>query len=271
MSVEFKLKMHDMLRRGRDLSAYHKGIPYRYFLQLLHEIIAPECYFEIGIDEGRTLSLARCSAIGVDPSLRRLKQKRGMFSILPIGVMFDQPARHLFEMTSDHFFATQDLPRLFPKGIDLSFLDGMHLFEFLLRDFLNTEQLARRDLVIVLHDCCPVNTETTEREHRPDARVDHRTKAMWTGDVWKLLPILHRYRPDLRQIVLDCPPTGLVLLTDLNPHSTVLRENYQDIVEQFMRVTLSDYSLDRFRAEFAPLDSRSLFNGQALRGLMGRA
>src|SRR5207249_22 len=157
---------------------------------------------------------------------------------------FRRPVKHLFEMTSDDFFSAQDLRRLFPNGIDLAFLDGMHLFEFLLRDFMNTERLSRPTSVIVVHDCCPVNLEMTAREHRPESRADDKTKVMWTGDVWKLLPILRQYRPDVRQIVLDCPPTGLVLLTDLNPRSTVLQENYQDIIRHFRTVTLEDYGLN---------------------------
>ena len=120
---------------------------------------------------------------------------------------FDQPARHLFEMTSDHFFATQDLPRLFPKGIDLSFLDGMHLFEFRLRDFLNTEQLARRYLVIVLHDCCPVSTETT------DATLA--TAGDYRKAIGLALSVAVSSNPGYRlPIVLACAPTGLCSLLD---------------------------------------------------------
>ncbi len=32
----------------------------------------------------------------------------------------------------------------------------------------------------------------------------------WTGDVWKLIPILQRYRPDLQLTLFDAPPSGLV-------------------------------------------------------------
>ena len=94
---------------------YNKGVPYRYFLKHLHDIIAPERYFEIGVDQGSTLALARCHAIAVDPSFARLKQKRGLLHAAAIKYFFNQPVRQLFEMTSDDFFATQDLSGLFSK------------------------------------------------------------------------------------------------------------------------------------------------------------
>ena len=144
----------------------------------------------------------------------------------------------------------------------------MHLFEFLLRDFINSERLAHKDSLIVLHDCCPTSVEMTEREHRPDERLDQRTKTLWTGDVWKLLPILRQYRPALKQIVLDCPPTGLVLVANLDPHSNVLKASYPEIIQTFATLGLEDYGLERFRAEFSPLDSRSLVDSRALKRLL---
>jgi len=253
------------LTRG---ASTREGISYHYFLKRLHGVIRPQCYLEIGVDEGKTLALARCRAIGVDPSLKRLKQKRHIFTAERFGLWSYQPEIHLFEMTSDQFFHTQELNRLFDKKIDLAFLDGMHLFEFLLRDTINTERFTGRDSVIALHDCYPVNVEMSEREHQPDKRVDEQTRFLWTGDVWKLLPILRQYRPDLRLVVLDCPPTGLVLLTNLNPTTGVLRENYDNIIRQFEALTLRDFGLDHFRSTFPALRSRSLCRSHALRNLL---
>ena len=135
---------------------------------------------------------------------------------------------------------------------------------------MNTERLAHRHSVIVLHDCCPGNIEMTECAPRQGSRTDCETEIMWTGDVWKLLPILHEYRSDLRQIVLDCPPTGLVVLTNLDPSSNVLHDKYDEIVRKFAAVTLDKFGLDRFRTLFPPVESRSLVNNRALRDLLGR-
>ena len=72
----------------------------------------------------------------------------------------------------------------------------------------------------------------------------------WTGDVWKLIPILRRFRPDLKITVLDAHPTGLVLLSNLDPNSTVLEDAYPEIVQEWQSVTLESFGLDRFNGLF---------------------
>ena len=53
---------------------------------------------------------------------------------------------HFMQQTSDAFFASGFLGKL---GIvpDFAFIDGMHLFEFALRDFINVEKHATADTV----------------------------------------------------------------------------------------------------------------------------
>jgi hypothetical protein len=69
--------------------------------------------------------------------------------------------------------------------------------------------------------------------------------------VWKLLPILREYRPDLRLHVLDCPPTGLVAITRLDPASSVLADCYDDIVDQHAATVLDE---DRLRSFWDKLE-----------------
>ena len=59
------------------------------------------------------------------------------------------------------------------------------------------------------------------------------TGGAWTGDIWKVVPIIEKYRPDIGILLVDCAPTGLVLLTNLDPSSAVLRQNYIRIVKEF--------------------------------------
>jgi hypothetical protein len=101
----------------------------------------------------------------------------------------------------------------------------MHLFEFALRDFINLERACGRDSVIAVHDCDPPNAEAAARE---------RTTAFWTGDVWKLVLCLKRHRPDLDVAVVDVPPSGLGIVTNLDPGSTVLEERYARICEELV-------------------------------------
>jgi hypothetical protein len=73
----------------------------------------------------------------------------------------------------------------------------------------------------------PFNNAITGRVQTPGA---------WTGDVWKVLPILKKFRPDLKVALFDCPPTGLVACTNLDPNSTVLTEAYDQIIAEFSKV-----------------------------------
>ena len=76
-----------------------------------------------------------------------------------------------------------------------------------------------------------------------------RYRSYWTGDVWKMLPLLRRLRPDLRLICLDAPPTGLVICTQLDPGSTRLSDAYETTLTQWAPVQLSDYGLARLHAD----------------------
>jgi hypothetical protein len=47
-----------------------------------------------------------------------------------------------------------------------------------------------------------------------------------TGDVWKTILCLKQYRPDLDIFTIATPPTGLTIVTGLDPRSTILAEFY---------------------------------------------
>jgi hypothetical protein len=239
---------------------FHQGIHYTEFLQQIHQVIRPSSYFEIGVETGATLAYATCPAVAVDPMLKLQGN--------PIGQRVET---HLFQQKSDDFFAQRDLKTFFPDGVDFAFLDGMHQFEFLLRDFFNTERCAREDSIFALHDCYPVNSEIASREESYDHRKDTATRHWWAGDVWKLLPILRDFRPDLRVIALDCPPTGLVVVRGLDRNSKVLVEAYDKIVAAYGDIDLEKFGIERFRKEFPTTNSRDVFQPQALRAFLGRA
>jgi hypothetical protein len=73
-----------------------------------------------------------------------------------------------------------------------------------------------------------------------------------------MLLILRKYRPDLRLLILDCPPTGLVACTRLDPGSDVLSQNYHAIIDEFAQCELPQYGLDRLWEEFQPTSSIGL-------------
>jgi hypothetical protein len=240
-----------------SISKFHQGIFYADYLRQVHQVLKPLSYLEIGVEYGATLAFAECRTVAIDPRF----QLRG-------DLIGRRAETYFFQLKSDEFFARHNLKHFLPHGVDFAFLDGMHHFEYLLRDFINTEKYSRKNAVVALHDCYPVNTEIANREMDYDRRVDMATRIWWTGDVWKLLPILREFRPDLDVTVLDCPPTGLIIVQRLDPHSKVLRKAYGDIVARYRNVTLETFGIERFRGEFQTVDSRRLFQSHALKNFL---
>lgn len=210
----------------------HHGVHYLEFLSRYAPASKACSYFEIGVNIGKSLRRIDLPTVGVDPKF--------MFRDDVMGV---KPALYLFQTTSDDFFQAHDLKAFFPAGVDLAFLDGMHLFEFLLRDLINTEKTMSPAGTIFLHDCLPVNAEMTERQRRPGQRRDVELKSYWTGDVWKMIPILQHHRPDLDITLIDCAPTGLVMLRNLDPGSEVLGNAFDALVAEWTPIELSDAGL----------------------------
>lgn len=217
----------------------NRGQRYTHFLDRLHTDLLFDWYLEIGCRAGRTFAPVRGNTIAVDPffkaELNIIGPKRRLF---------------VFQETSDDFFETGFLKK---NGISLSFsfLDGMHLFEFLLRDIINTEANSHPDGVIALHDCVPFNERMLTRD------LDNLPRGPWTGDVWKIIPILQQYRPDMTVTVLNCRPTGLVLLSGLNPKSTVLKKAYDKILTDWTKTELVDWGVQRFYDSFEPVDAET--------------
>lgn len=189
------------------------GPPYREVLSHLHRLLNPRTYFEVGVSEGSTLALVlpQTRAIGVDPE-PRLKHVPG-------------PNVTVHRVTSDAYFAAHDVrAELGGLPVDLGFIDGMHQFEFALRDFINLERHCTRDSTLVVHDVYPLDRLTAERERRTP---------FWTGDIWRLVLILKKYRPDLTVATVATSPSGLAVVRRLDPESRVLGERYEDIVAEF--------------------------------------
>jgi hypothetical protein len=128
--------------------------------------------------------------------------------------------------TSDDYFAQPDAFAHFRgRPVDLAFIDGMHLFEFALRDFINVERETDWTSVVVFDDMLPRNVEEAAR--------DRLTKA-WTGDVYKVIPTLREYRPDLVLLPVDTEPTGLLLVLAPDRASKVLHDEYDAIERRYV-------------------------------------
>ena len=180
------------------------------FLKSLHGRLAPPTYLEIGIRHGDSLALADGAAVGIDPFYELRTELRDDV--------------RLFRETSDEYFdREQPLEPLGGRGVAFSFIDGMHLAEFVVRDFANVERVADWTSVIVFDDILPRTADEAAR--------DRRTRA-WTGDVYKALAALERHRPDLVCLRVDTEPTGLGVVLGLDPLDRTLHEHYDAIVAE---------------------------------------
>ena len=173
-------------------------------LEMLHQKTRPRTYLEIGIRTGNSMALSRTRSIGVDP----------LFKI-------DKPIHcdvQLIKSTSDDFFARDNpLAHFGGTPVDLAFIDGMHLSEFALRDFINIEPFMADTGVIVIDDVLPRNGLEAARDRKTEP---------WTGDVYKVIEILRRRRPDLLVLLINTAPTGTAVIVGVDHASTVLKDAY---------------------------------------------
>lgn len=180
--------------------------PYLETLKFLHYVLQPKNYLDIGVRNGKSLVLAKCPALGLDP--------------VPSITVHLRKNMRLWRVASDDFFAIEN-DRILTEKIDFAFIDGMHLFEYAMRDFMHIERHAHPGTVVVIGGIYPGHPKQAERK---------RETTQWTGDVWKLYDILLNQRPDLTLIPLDTHPAGLLLVCGLDPKNRVLWDSYNPTV-----------------------------------------
>jgi predicted O-methyltransferase YrrM len=190
------------------------GEDYFRVLGRIHRELRPRTYVEIGVARGESLAqtLPDTMVIGIDPQ-PRLSQK--------------PPANwKIFSTTSDEFFSRHDLrAELGGRAVDMAFIDGMHRFEYALRDFVNVERACAPGSVILMHDCFPLDARTAQREQ---------ATGFWSGDIWRLLLLLREQRPDLRVATIATPPTGLGIVLNPDPASRVLAERLGELISAYL-------------------------------------
>ena len=197
------------------------GMRYFRILKGIHQRLKPDWYLEIGTFTGSSLRFVDCSYVAIDPKF----QLEQMPPITGRETIF-------FQDTSDAFFESLTAKNLTGQ-INLAFLDGLHHYEALLRDFTNVESLMAPGGVVILHDCLPYNVPMADRIQPP--------KTEWTGDVWKTLLILMEERPDLQIDILDAAPTGLVIIRKMGAKPKHLKSRYKSLIKTWDPVTFENY------------------------------
>jgi len=165
------------------------------FLAEIHERLRPRTYVEVGVRHGDSLALSRARSIGIDPAYQ-----------IKVDLHADV---QLVRSTSDEFFARADaFDHLGGVPVDFAFIDGMHLSEFAYRDFIGIEPKMARAGVVALDDMLPRNALEAAR---------HRETNAWAGDVYKVVEVLRRRRPDLAVVLVNTRPTGTALVFGADP------------------------------------------------------
>ena len=227
MLCERALALDALFKPAHELMAslYLHGEKYSALLERIHRHLRPRTSVEIGVESGASLRLALpgTRALGVDPEPK-------IAFALP-------PGAQVFAQTSDEFFARPDLGALLGGlPVDLALIDGMHHFEFALRDFMNLERRCAPGAAILIHDVFPHDRTTAQRE-----RVMH----FWSGDIWRLVVLLKKYRPDLAIHTIAAPPTGLALVQNLDPASRFIADNLQRLCAEFLALDYGYLEGDR--------------------------
>ena len=75
-------------------------------------------------------------------------------------------------MTSDDFFIQNE------KFFDCIFIDGLHIYEQVRKDILNSIKFLNSNGVILVHDCLPIKIWN---------QIVPKIYGHWNGDVWKAI------------------------------------------------------------------------------------
>ena len=81
------------------------------------------------------------------------------------------------KITSDDFFLQNNLK------FDCVFIDGLHIYDQVKRDILNSSKFLNENGFILVHDCLPKSLSS---------QAVPRYKLTWNGDVWKAIDDLRR-------------------------------------------------------------------------------
>jgi hypothetical protein len=154
-------------------------------INLLADRLSAKRYLEIGVHKGDTFTDVKIAErTAVDPEFK--------FDINPLA----GEHTHFYEKTSDQFFSAIEADTVF----DIIFIDGLHQFEQVVRDFSNAIIHSRSSSVIVLDDTKPNDVYSAIPNVRDTMKFRSRAGIedfSWHGDVYKLVFFLHDFWPAL--------------------------------------------------------------------------
>ena len=167
-------------------------------------------YLEIGCDQDQLFSKVLIqNKIGVDPVSGGNVRK-----------------------TSDDFFKDNN------RKFDIVFIDGLHTYEQVKKDILNSVNCLNNNGIILVHDCMPDNLSK---------QAVPRYRMLWNGDVWKAIVDL---RQDENLEIFTCEMDQGIGVIQKKKNSSVLEidkpinqlkfEDYFNNYKEYLRVISID-------------------------------
>lgn len=160
-------------------------------------------YLEIGVQTGLCFFKIQANKkLAVDPDfIIKLKNK-----IKAYIKNFSNFNNEFFELTSDDFFAQKADYIKKIGGLDVVFIDGLHLYEQVVKDIENSLKYLNKGGVILVHDCNPLNENAAVRAYTSAEVVAMNLPGydyIWNGDVWKAIVELRAKRKDVEVMVIN--------------------------------------------------------------------
>ena len=175
-----------------------------------------QSYLEIGCDQNELFSKVNIKKkLGIDPN-----------------------SGGTHKMTSDIFFKNNS------DKFDLIFIDGLHIYDQVKRDILNSVNCLKENGIILVHDCMP---DSLGKQAIP------RYKMQWNGDVWKAIVDL-RQKDNLNIYTCEMDQGIGVITNKINssilkldkPINKLKFKDYFNNYKEYMRVI----SLNEFKEIF---------------------
>ncbi len=198
----------------------HFNFPSNYFRwDLIQYLISKNKYsdyLEIGCDQDQLFSKIKIeNKIGVDPYSGGNVRK-----------------------TSDDFFKDNK------KKFDIVFIDGLHTYNQVKKDILNSLDCLKEGGIVLVHDCMP---DSLSKQAVPRYRM------IWNGDVWRAIVDL-RHREDLE--IFTCEMDQGIGIIKKETNSSILKiqkpviklkfKDYFDNYKKYLRVI----SVEEFKKKY---------------------
>jgi hypothetical protein len=219
-----------------------------FYIQSAINKLQARTYLEIGVHRGKNFfSISAPLKIAIDPNFiigygRYLKNIHTLFKC------------KFYEKTSDNFFIQDANKILKDRKIDVAFIDGLHTYEQVLKDFDNCRQNLSPNGVIMFHDCNPTSEEAAAFAYSPSEKMEKfpGKSPEWNGDVWKAIMHIRALYKDIEVFVLDCD-YGIGVARFGKPQSSL---SFTE--QQIKELTYQD--LEKNRSEFLNLKSPEYWN-----------